>query len=139
MEVCDLHVKIQDTLDAHNRFVGRTELKLDNMCISLSKVTNRVDQLVEIAENNRYAIRDLKETIQNGVQASKDRYEEKREREIEIAKEEEAVPGFAGSLNRAWNKIRDNFAFYLLMAGGFIALWFVAQMVAKQLGLREFF
>ena len=125
MQVCELHAKIQESLDQHNIFVGRTELKLDNMCISLSKVTNRVDQLVEIAEQNRYAICDLKAAIQNGTQASKDRYLEKVAKE-ELAKEE-SVPGFAGSLNRAFIKIRENFALYILLGGVGLSAWYLQK------------
>jgi hypothetical protein len=132
MEVCELHHRIQESLDQHNVFVGKTDQKLDGICKAIDQINYTTRDLNDIVSANRQGIYDLKITISDGVSKSQERYNERRSAE-------ERVPGFAGSLNRAFNKIRDEFAFYLLMGGGLIGAWFLFQVIAHKIGWREFF
>jgi len=136
MEVCEQHQLLMQKLLEHQEFVGRTEVKIDNLCKATVRVDNKITELVGIAESNRSAIAELKSIIKNGYKEGVAQGRLDRVADDRVA---ESVPGFAGSLNRAFNKIRDNFAFYIILGSAALLAWYVMQRILLYFNLRSIF
>ncbi len=119
MENCPHHDRIEMILQDHTKFVGRASSQLDDLCEivkrnekTLCEVKMDVAELKVIAKENRTDIDRILGKINGNGSIPKVLNEPKDDKT-------EGVKGFAGSLNKAWNTLRDNIALVLIV----IAIW----------------
>lgn len=119
MENCPHHDRIEMILQKHTEFVGKANQQLDDLYETakrnektLCEVKMDVTELKVIAKENRTDIDRILGKINGNGSIPKVLNELKEDKT-------EGVKGFAGSLNKAWNTIRDNAALVLIV----IAIW----------------
>lgn len=135
-DFCPLHTEVQHTLTDHATQLGYVDAKIQSLCDKHDTLMCKLDALHGDYQESKMLLKEIASTVKriNGYpQATV------LSPVIQQTEQENKVPGFAGALNRGWNKFRDNLAFYIIVGAIALVGWYFFNIGLLKLGLRVMF
>lgn len=131
MQICPLHTEMQNTLTDHASQLGSLEARVNTLCEKQERLMEKLEKFTDDYQESKLILKETNQILKkmNGNSGT-----------VTVTPEiENRVPGFAGALNRGWNKFRDNLAFYIIIGAIALVGWYLFNLGLIKLGLRVVF
>ncbi len=136
-DFCPLHTEVQHTLTEHATQLGYVDAKIQALCDKHDSLMDKLDTLHKDYQESKMLLMETNMLVRkmNGNTSQVVTTTTISQQ----AEQENKVPGFAGALNRGWNKFRDNLAFYIIIGAIALVGWYLFNLGLIKLGLRVVF